>query len=129
MSKKALEDPEWRALQAAATNSLKHSRKSQKKRLLEHQERMTEICRQLLVGIIYAQIPEARWMRLRVEPNREHWAEAVLALDAVTDEQDNELDWRRQLSKDDCELIAAIGIDLTECYAIPQDKVEVTWGC
>lgn len=129
MTYNPLDDPEWKALQSRATNSLKHSRRSQKKRVREQQERLTDICRRLLIGIIYGQMPEAHQMCLKAEPSREHWAEAVLVLDTVTDEQGNELNWRRQLSKEDCELIAAIGIDLTECYAIPNDEVEVTWGC
>jgi hypothetical protein len=94
--------------------------------LATNQEEVVGISVEILQRMISSAIPEASKLRFEARHEREHWTGSQLTLVSITDRQGNEIAWQELLPPDDLDLLKGLQQDLTECYAIPKERVSLT---
>lgn len=105
---------------------LQHERSDQRCQLREEQDHLVEIDTRLLGVIVKRYLPTARKVIFKAERKQHHWTESWVALSLILDADHQPLSWKGVLPAQALQLIEQIQFDLTDCYAIPRDEVEIT---
>lgn len=109
---------------------LRRQRVEIKKVLASDHEEVFGLAVEILQRVIEQTMPEARQLVFGAQPCRQHWSGTMLELQRVIDAKGDEIAWLLLLDPDDLQLLRDLQTDLTESFAIPQDKVSlaITFG-